>query len=332
MKGYVEQSMKYPLRLICYTILILTALPSFLSGCGAAQDNDKVLRIALITPYIHSQYWAQAREGAEIMAERLGNVEVAYFGPDEAPTVVEQIRILEDCVYVGYDGIILAASNKDALIEPIKRVKDAGIPVVMIDTGVSEPVYDALLATDNELAGEICAKMMAQLIGGEGDIAIINFSDSTLAAMKREYGFVREIAENWPDIRVVGVEYCNFDLDKATKQTENFIHSFPGIKGIWGANAVAVSGVIEGVAACGAQNVVSVIGFDYFPELRQCLESGTVEVAVVQNPKAMGEEGLQMLVDIIHGNHPINRNIDIAVTVVTKDNMNNEDIQSVLGW
>ena len=324
--------MKHSRRLSCCAIFILTALISFSSGCGASRDDERNLRIALITPYAQSLYWAQAREGAETRAEQLGNIELTYLGPDKAPAVETQIKLIEDCVYDGYDGIILAAADKDALIEPIINAKDAGIPVVMIDTGVSTPVYDALLATNNEQAGAICAELMAQLIGGKGDVAVINFSDSAQAAMSREYGFVHEIAENWPAIRIVGVEYCNFDAEKAASQTENFIAAFPELNGFWGANAVAVKGIVEGVAARGAQDLVSVVGFDYFKELQQCLESGTVEAAVVQNPGVMGEEGLQLLVDILRGNPPPSRNVDTGVTVVTKENMSDDRIRAVMGW
>jgi ribose transport system substrate-binding protein len=320
------------MRLTCAILLILTAAAMLFAGCGEAPDNSAPLRIAFISTFKKSTYWLRALERAEERAAKLGNIEVVYMAPESSPAVDEQIAMLENCVYEGYNGIILAATDKDRLIEPIKNAKGAGIPVVMIDTGVSEPVYDALLATNNEDAGAICAVLMAKLIGGEGEIAIINFSATAQAAMSREYGFVNEIAKNWPLISIVGVEYCNSNEEEAARQAEEFVNTYPGLKGMWGANGPAMSGVVAGIAAQGKEGGIAVVGFDNYPGLKPGLESGAIKASVVQRPGVMGAEGVQIIYDILHGNPPQSNYIDTGVTVLTKDSLKDDGIVAAMGW
>lgn len=322
----------YPINPIWYIASLLTAATMLFSSCANAPDPNARLRIALITTYKHSAYWERVRESAEAKAAQLGNIDLTYLAPEDPLSVVDtQIRFVEQCVYEGYDGIILAAADKDALVKPIKAAKDAGIPVIMIDTGVSKPVYDVLLATNNVQAGEISARLMAQSIGGAGEIAIVNFSDTVLAALRREYGFVREIAENWPDIRIVGVTYCNSDAEKAALQTEEFIKDYAGLSGIWAANGAVVRGVVKGVASLKRTDDITVVGFDDIEELKSMLESGAVKAAVVQNPGVMGADSLQAAADIIGGHPPPNRDIDTGVTVVTRDTINDAAVTSIWG-
>ena len=234
-------------RIPCMLMLLslILAAAATLSGCRESSSITDTVRIALITTYKDSLYWHSAYKGVLDRAGQLGGIEVTHLGTNTPPTANEQIKLIEDCVDEGYDGILLAASDRTALVESIRRAKDAGMPVVMIDTGVSAPVYDALYSTDNKHAGAECARLMGRLIGGEGEIAIVSYSGLAKAALDREEGFVGEVAKNWPDIKIVGVDYCNYDTNEAVRQTEGFIGSFPGIRGIWGTNAIAVMGVVE---------------------------------------------------------------------------------------
>jgi|GEM_PF-975617 len=329
MKKHPGRSIKIHALLFLFLLLMSTVI---LGGCGATRDKNEPLRIALVTPRIDTPYWPKVLAGAVSRAEQFGNITITHLGPEKEHSTEKQVKIVEDCIYEGYDGIILAATDRDALVEPIKEAKDAGIPVVMVDTGVSEPVYDLLLSTDNERAGRICAELMAKQIGGEGDVAILNFSDTALVAMRREDGFVREITENWPKIRIVGVEYCDYNWEAAARYTEEFIKSYPGLKGVWAMNGAVVAGAVAGVAAQNKQDSITVIAFDGIPELKGWLESGAVKASVVQNPGRMGAEGLQAIVDLLDGKTPASREVDIDVSVVTKENMNDEDIHIVLGW
>ena len=304
------------------------------SSAPAASEEEapakETIKIALVTKMVDSPYWQTVKKAAEKKASELGNVEITHLGPPTEADIDKQVQIVETCINDDYDGIILAACDKDALIDPVKKAKDAGIPVVMIDSGISEPVYDAFLATNNVQAGAECAKLMAKLIKDEGQVAIINFAAGTQTAVDRETGFTDEIKNNHPKIEIVGVQYCDSDPTKAANQATDFISANPDIKGIWGANDQSAIGVAQAVTEQGKNDSIIVIGFDNSDDIKAGLESGTIKGTAVQMPTMMGSEGVQLIVDLTNGKAPASKDVDTGVTMVDQENFKFADVQAVL--
>lgn len=309
-------------------------------GCGAPSTNvtsdkavetttgEDTIKIALVTKMVDSTYWQTVLKAAEKKAEEIGNVEITHLGPPTEADIDKQVQIIETCINDKYDGIILAACDKDALVDPVKKAKAAGIPVVMIDSGISEEAYDAFLATNNVEAGAECAKLMGELIGGKGEIAIVNFAAGTQTAVDRETGFTEEIKANYPDISIVGVQYCDSDPIKAANQATDFMSANPELKGIWGANDQSAVGVAQAVSEQGKD--IAVVGFDNSEDIKEGLKSGTIKGTAVQMPTAMGEDGVQIVVDILNGNSPATKAVDTGVTMVTSENYQEEAMQKIL--
>lgn len=286
------------------------------------------VKIALVTKMVDSTYWQTVLRAAEAKAKELGNVEITHLGPPTEADIDKQVQIIETCITDKYDGIILAACDKDALVDPVKKAKEAGIPVVMIDSGISEEVYDAFLATNNVQAGAECAKLMCELIGDSGEVAIVNFAAGTQTAVDRETGFTDEIKANHPNVTIVGVQYCDSDPTKAANQATDFMSANPDLKGIWGANDQSAVGVAQAVQEQG--KAIAVVGFDNSQDIQAGLESGTIKGTAVQMPTAMGSKGVQLVLDIIAGNPPANKAVDTGVTMITSENYKEEAMQKIL--
>lgn len=300
---------------------------------NTSTGNDKetkTIKIALVTKMVDSPYWQTVKRAAEEKAKELGNVELTHLGPPTEADIDKQVQIIETCINDDYDGIILAACDKDALIDPVRKAKEAGIPVVMIDSGISEPVYDAFLATNNVQAGAECAKLMAKLIGEKGKVAIVNFAAGTQTAIDRESGFTDEIKNNHKDIEIVGVQYCNSDPTVAANQATDFISANPDLKGIWGANDQSAIGVAQAVTEQGKTESLMVVGFDNSDDIKAGLKSGTIKGTAVQMPTAMGSMGVQIVVDLLAGKAPADKAVDTGVTMVTTENMEDPKMQAIL--
>ena len=321
--------------------LLATCLVLTLTACSPSSDKDgvtptpgekgdEVIKIALVTKMVDSPYWQTVKNAAVAKAKELGNVEITHLGPATEADINSQISIVETCITDEYDGIILAACDKDALVAPVEKATKAGIPVVMIDSGLSTPVYDAFLATNNVQAGANCADVMADLIGGEGKVGIINFAAGTSTAVDRETGFTDQIAAKYPNIEIVGIQYCDSDPTKAANQATDMIAADSDIKGIWGANDQAAVGVANAVETAGKTGEISVVGFDNSADIIAGLEDGTIQGTAVQMPTVMGSQGVQTVLDIIAGNAPASKDVDTGVVMVTLENLNEEASQKAL--
>lgn len=325
--------MKFKKILKC--ILVSSILCIGLTACGTSDTNDNSvnsddLQIALITKMVDLEYWQTVKSSAESKADEIGNINITHLGPSIESDINGQISILETCISTEYDGIILAACDQDALIEPVRKAKEAGIPVIMIDSGISDPIYDIFLSTDNVRGGAECAKLMAELIGGKGEVAIISASAGTSTAIEREEGFTNEINNNFPDIEIVSVQYCESDPNIAVNQATDLISTYDDLVGIWGSNDPSAIGIANAVDNLNKTDEIMVVGFDNSDDIIAGLNNGIIRGTAVQMPTVMGSKSVELMVDLINGNELEEKEVDTGVVMVTQDNLEDESSQQAL--
>ena len=78
-----------------------------------------------------SQYWATVFDGADAAAKKLG-VSLSKLGASAETDVAQEVSILENAVQSKPAGIVISATNAQALAHPIAAATDAGIPVIVI--------------------------------------------------------------------------------------------------------------------------------------------------------------------------------------------------------
>ncbi|MFQ5811181.1 MAG: substrate-binding domain-containing protein, partial [Armatimonadota bacterium] len=94
------------------------------------------MRFALVPKSVGHPYWEGVREGMEDAAARHG-VEAVFHGPPEA-IVEEQLKIIEDFITQGYQGIGISPNDPNAVKEVIRQAMDRGIAVVTFDSDSPE--------------------------------------------------------------------------------------------------------------------------------------------------------------------------------------------------
>jgi ribose transport system substrate-binding protein len=285
------------------------------------------LRILVTPQSVVASFWVTVKAGADSAGKELG-VEVIWKGPPTEADVNNQISILEDYINQRIDAIVLAALDTKALIPVVRNAVSKNIPVITIDSGIDSDEPKSFIATNNVLGANMAAKVLAQLIGYKGNVALIPFFPGTSTSIERERGFREEIAK-YPDIKLVTVQYSQNDMAIAMAVTENMLTSFPDIDGIFAANEPGVIGASQAVSARGLSGKVKIVGFDAAENEIDALKKNIVQALVVQNPFKMGYLGVKSAVDVINGKE-IPKRVDTGVTVVTMENFYNEEIQKLL--
>jgi len=291
--------------------------------------SGETLEIAFIVKSVANSYWKNMFKYAEEKAESIGNVELSFMGPEAESDIEGQVAIVNDCISKGVDGIVLAACDKEALVAPVKEAKTAGIPVVLVDSGISGEDFDAFLATNNKTAGGECAKAMAEIIGDAGEVAIINVNQVAQAVVDRGAGFREEITSNHAGITVVDEYYCEGDIAKAEQLVTDAIAKYPNIKGFFAANSEASVGLINAIKKSGRTDI-AVVTFDNPDEVKAGLAEGVVSATAVQMASTMAVSGVQTIVDLCEGSTVKSKNVDTGVVIVTKDNYSDADMSAIL--
>ena len=116
--------------------------------------QDKV-GACLITKTDTNPFFVKMKEGAQSKADELG-VELSTFAGKVDGDHETQVQAIETCIASGANGILIAASDTKAIVQPVKQARDAGLLVIALDTPL-DPIdaADATFATDNFEAGRL---------------------------------------------------------------------------------------------------------------------------------------------------------------------------------
>jgi ribose transport system substrate-binding protein len=131
---------------------------------------------------------------------------------------------------------------------------------------VAAQVQVNISATEMDAAAK-AADRMAQLIGSEGEVAIIAHDYTSRAGIDRVKGFRDRIAWNYPKITIVFVDYWPRDREGTVPRTstdivKEVIQAHPNLKGYFGADEGSMKGVMNGVKQTGKEGKIVMIGFD----------------------------------------------------------------------
>jgi len=279
------------------TLLGALSAVAMLSAAMPAMAQDK-LDIALISKGFQHQFWQAVKAGADKAAAEF-DVNVTFEGPESETQVDRQMDMLAAALSRGPDAIGFAALDSQAAIPLLQQAKDAGIPVVAFDSGVESDIPLTTATTDNVAAAALAADKMAELIGGEGKVAVVGHSQTSRTGIDRVDGFVNRIKEAYPNIEVVSVQYGDGDQLQSTEITKSILLANPDLKGIFGSNEGSAIGVANGKTELNS-NVV-VIGFDSGAAQKGFIESGVMAGAITQNPVGIGYETVKAAIAATKG-------------------------------
>ncbi|MBB6633815.1 ABC transporter substrate-binding protein [Cohnella thailandensis] len=296
------------------------------AASNPAASGEK-LYIPIISKGFQHQFWQAVKIGAEKAAAEL-NVEITFEGPETEEQVDKQLEMLQVALDKKPDAIGFAALDSKAALPYLEKAKSSNIPVIAFDSGVDSDIPVTTASTDNRAASALAADKMAELIGGSGEIAVVAHDQTSRTGVDRREGFVKQIEEKYPDIKIVDIQYSGDHL-KATDLTKAILQAHPNLKGIFGTNEGAAIGVLNGVAESKMDGKVVVIGFDSGKAQLDAIRSGKMAGAITQNPIGIGYETVKAAVAAIKG-ETVEKNIDTGFYWYDKNNIDDEQIKAVL--
>ena len=147
-------------------------------------------------------FYFTMQRGAEQAAADLG-IEVVTQIPDQWNATV-QTPMLDAMVARGdLDFLFLAPVDKEAMIAPLQKANDAGVPILTVDTFIGDGDYTngpitfplSFIASDNKQGGVIACKALVEAIGGKGKVYIQNVKPGISSTDAREEGCKEAIAK-----------------------------------------------------------------------------------------------------------------------------------------
>jgi ribose transport system substrate-binding protein len=306
---------------------LLVLLASCEGETGAGGDGaGEALQIAVVPKGTTHEFWRSIHAGALQAAQELAAegtpVEVIWKGPLREDDREQQVQVVEGFLAQGIDGIVLAPLDDRALVRPVEEAQQAGVPVVIIDSGLDSEAIVSFVATDNYLGGQLAADRMGELLGGQGSILVLRYAEGSESTHQREEGFLERMRSGYPNVRIVSSDqYAGATRETAKRASENLLNRFGGqITGVYTANESSTSGMLLALQDLGRAGQMKFVGFDASEALVTALRAGQIHGLVVQNPMKMGYLGVKTMVSHLAGER-VEKRIDTGVMMVTPENV-----------
>ncbi|CAN7491278.1 MULTISPECIES: ABC transporter substrate-binding protein [Microbacterium] len=298
-------------------------------GSSSGGSNDGEMYIAMVSKGFQHQFWQAVKKGAEDKAKELG-VKITFEGPAAETEIAGQLEMLTAAIDKNPDAIAYAALDPEACVAPLEQAKAKDIPVVYFDAPCNGDVGLSLSATDSKVAGALAAEHMADLIGGEGQVAIVGHSQINSTGVERRDGFVDKIKADYPDIEIVDIQYGDGDHLKSADIAKTLIAAHPDLKGIYGTNEGSAIGVVNAVNELGLEKgKITIVGFDSGAAQINAIKDGTMAGAITQDPIGIGAQVVQAAYDAANGKD-VEKFYDTGSYWYDKSNIDDPKIAAVL--
>ena len=266
----------------------------WLAGLAACNRGDGDTRtVALVLKTLNNPFFVEMEAGAREAADSLG-IELVVQAPEREIDVEKQMQIVENLLQRRVDALLITPSGSREIVPAVVKANEAGIPVVVVDTRVDAPALaeargriDSFIGSDNVDGGRIAGRFVAERLGGQGRVAVLEGIPGHETGDSRLTGF-REVLAEHPGLEIVSSQTANWERDQAFNVTQNILQSHPDLDAIFAANDVMALGAVEAVAAAGRTGEIVVVGFDAQEDARTAIREGRMDATIAQNPREMG--------------------------------------------
>jgi len=297
--------------------LVAAGALAWLISCGRG-DGGKTIEIALVTKALDSEWWQRVKAGAEEAARSDAAVHLVVLAPEREVNVDQQVSILEDQITRGVAALAVAPAGASEVLPVLDRAKNAGIPVVIVDTDVNWPAKLSYIGADNRRAGRLAGEYIVKLLGGKGKVAVIRGILGIATHEDRLAGFQEALAGS-PRMECVAVQPANSERTLGMSVMENLLTSHPDLQAVFATNDQMALGAVEAVAARNLTGRVAIVGVDATSEAVRAIQAGRLAADVAMHPEALGREAVLAAIQAAR-KRPVAPRIDTGETLVTGEN------------
>ena len=218
-------------------------------------------------------------------AESLG-VELIF--SDAQQKQENQIKAIRTFIAQQVDVIGVSPIVETGWESVFQEAKDAGIPVILVDrrADVSEDLYAVHLGSDFMEEGRKAARVMVDLLDGEGNIVELVGTVDSAPANDRYIGF-REVLKDYPEIKIIASESADFTRAKGKEVMEGFLEQYGDqIDGLYAHNDDSAIGAIKAIEEYGlkpGQDII-IVSIDAIRDAFQAMIDGKLNATIECNP------------------------------------------------
>jgi len=270
------------------------------SSASSTSGAAKHYTIAYVPGATGVAFYDTLVSGMKARAAALGMSVIYQGSPDFAPSA--QTPIVDAICTRHPNALIVSPTDPVAMAPAINTCLNAGIPVITVDTGLSNTSQlTSAISTDNNSGGKDAADYVGKALGGKGTVALMSLSPTATTQVERIQSFEKEIKAAYPGITLLPVQYTQQATSDSESVARSILAAHPGVKAFFGSAEPNAEGVADALKALGMTGKVLNVGFDASPAEVTLLKSSGINATIAQPAAEEGADAAQFAYDKITG-------------------------------
>ncbi|MDR5904448.1 ABC transporter substrate-binding protein [Franzmannia qiaohouensis] len=292
---------------------------ALITACGAAlvtgtaAADEHTLTIGMSFQELNNEYFVTMQEALETAASSLGAEVIVT---DARHDVSKQVSDVEDMIQRGIDILLLNPADSVGVETAVLSAQEAGVTTVAIDAQAEGPV-DGFVGSKNYDAGYLACEYMAEQLGGEGQIALLD-GIPVVPILQRIEGCT-DALNQYDGIEIVTTQNGRQERTHAMTVTENIIQANPDLDGLFSVNDIGSLGALIAIEASGQD--IKLVSVDGHPEaVAEIQKADSPFIATsAQYPADMVRVGLGLALAKHWGAETAPAEIPIDVQLIDRD-------------
>src|SRR5271157_3262575 len=297
------------IALAAATILASPAMAAKI-GVSMAKFNDNFLTVLRN----RMSDYAKTQTGVSLQIE------------DAQNQVSKQLSQMQNFIANKVDAIIVNPVDTSATPAMTKLAAEAGVPLVYVNRQPAD--FDALgpkaafVASNEAESGTLEAKQICKLLGGKGNILVMEGVLSNQSAVQRTQD-VHEVIST-PDcsgVKVVAEQTANYDRTQAQNLMTNWLSKGLKFDAVVSNNDEMAIGALQAMKSAGMDTKSAIVGgIDATQDALASMKSGDLKVTVFQDAAGQGKGAVDAALALAAGK-PVDKKVYIPFLLVTPANM-----------
>jgi ribose transport system substrate-binding protein len=288
------------------------------AGSSDGKEKDDTLKIGISLPSATHGWMGALIDSAEKQAKELKKSDGIEYVMTNAADPNKQANDVDDLIAQDVDVIVMLPIESAALSPVGQKIKDAGIPLVIVDRELENDAATVVVKGDNEGIGVNAGKYFVEKLNGKGKVVEITGPPSSVTE-QRGAGF-KEAMEN-SDIEIIASQSGDFSTEKSLEVMQNILQAHPEIDAVFTQDDGMALGVLQAIKEAGRKDIQFVTGAGggkaVFEDMKK---DGLITATFLYSP-TMVEDAVKIAADIAKGNKPAESMVVKEATQVTKDNV-----------
>jgi ABC-type sugar transport system substrate-binding protein len=304
---------------IIYRCLWVGILLSLWMACGGEKSNEeKPKQLAIIVSTLNNPWFVFLAETAKEEAQNRGYV--ARIFDSQNNTSLESDHF-ENAVALGYDAILLNATDSDGSIANARKAMEAGIPVFCMDRELNNPDAATSQIVSDSYSGCVeLGGLFVRALGQQGKYVELLGLVGDNNTWNRSKGF-HAVVDHFPELQMVAQQSADFDRNKAMEVLESILQAHPDVDAVFCGNDAMAMGAYQALVAAGKAKDIQVFGFDGSEDAVRSIQSGGLSATVMQFPQKIAETAVVFAGEYFEGNTEFSPKTLVDVELVTPTNV-----------